>query len=243
MENEFSPISPDDAFPFVCNKNVDCFNECCRDLNQTLTPYDILRLKTGLKIKSTEFLETYTTCHMGPETGLPILTLRPRTDTELTCPFVTPEGCSVYENRPSSCRIYPLARAISRSRETGRIQEHFALLQEPHCLGHRQGNTQTVREWVSDQGLDMYLRFNDMLMEIIALKNQAGPEPLDLKSQILFQTTLYDIDKFRFQVFDQNLLDDFPIDPDLIEKAETDDPAMLQIGHDWVRAALFNAKR
>ena len=186
MEPSLESIDLDEPFRFACSSTVPCFNECCRDLNQFLTPYDILRLKNHFKMSSHDFLKQYCSRHTGPESGLPAVTLRPLSAPQLTCPFVTRAGCRVYENRPSSCRIYPLARAISRSRETGRVQEHFALLKEPHCLGHRQNRTGTVQEWVSDQQLDIYLRFNDMLMEIIALKNQAGGEPLDLKSQILF---------------------------------------------------------
>jgi Fe-S-cluster containining protein len=243
MEDEFRQLLPDEPFPFACHKTVACFNECCRDLNQSLTPYDLLRLKTGLGLSTTEFLTTYTRIHTGPETGLPVPTLRPRDNAGLTCPFVTPHGCRVYENRPSSCRIYPLARAISRSRRTGHIREHFALLKEPHCLGHAQDHTQTVREWIMHQGLEAYFRFNDMLIEIIALKNQTGREPLDVKARILFQTALYDIDAFRSQVFDQGLLDKFPVDSILLDSARTDDTALLHIGHAWVKAALFDARQ
>ncbi|MBW2634202.1 MAG: YkgJ family cysteine cluster protein [Deltaproteobacteria bacterium] len=239
MENEFRPLSPDDTFRFSCNRTVACFNACCRDLNQFLTPYDILRLKTGLALTATEFLGQYTTRHTGPETGLPIIALKPLTASGLACPFVTPSGCSVYEHRPSSCRIYPIARAISRSRETGLIGEHCALLKEPHCLGHQQKKTQTVREWVSDQELDIYNEFNDMLMEIIALKNRRGSDPLDIKLQLQFHTALYDLDRFRIQVFDKGLLDDFNLEAGLLNRARKDDPALLRIGHAWVKQTMY----
>ena len=251
MENEFTPLSLDAPFRFGCHAKVACFNECCHDLNQFLTPYDILRLKNGLGLTSFEFLEQYTTQHTGPETGLPIVALKPDTASGLACPFVRPSGCSVYAHRPSSCRIYPLARAITRSRETGQIKEHFALLKEPHCLGHEQDKTQTVHEWVSDQELVVYNQFNDMLMDIIALKNLKGTEPLDMKSQLAFHMALYDLDRFRIQVFengllDRNGLDDTGLDSaapddDLLEQAQNDDIALLRIGHGWVRAVLFKA--
>lgn len=239
MENDFRAISPDEIFRFSCTKAVACFNECCRDLNQFLTPYDILRLKTGLGLASTEFLERYTTRHMGPETGLPIISLKPKSTSGLACPFVEPSGCCVYAHRPSSCRIYPVARAISRSRQTGLIEEHFALIKEPHCLGHRQNKTQSVRTWVADQELDIYNEFNDMLMDIIALKNQQGPEPLDMKAQIQFHTALYDLDRFRAQLFEKGIGEDRNLDADLLKRARKDDLALLWIGHAWVRKTLF----
>ena len=118
-EPEMIPLAPDAAFRFACNPEVPCFNACCRDLHQTLTPYDILRLKRRLGMTSDRFLAAYTTRHIGPESGLPIVCLKPRAADHLACPFVSPEGCTVYPDRPASCRLYPLARAVSRSRHTG----------------------------------------------------------------------------------------------------------------------------
>jgi len=243
MENEFIPLSLNASFRFACHDRVACFNECCHDLNQFLTPYDILRLTNALGLSSSDFLEQYTTQHTGPETGLPIVALKPETDAGMACPFVRPSGCSVYAHRPSSCRIYPLARAITRSRETGRIEEHYALLKEPHCLGHGQDKQQTVREWIANQELAEYNTSNDMLMEIIALKNQKGPEPLDMKSRLAFHMALYDLDRFREQVFEKGLLDDRQaddtgLDPGLLKQAQEDDIALLRIGH-WFVKRLF----
>ena len=239
MENEFTPLALDTPFRFACHSKVACFNECCRDLNQFLTPYDIMRLKNGLGMTSTRFLEQYTTLHTGPESGLPIVALKADTASGMACPFVRPAGCSVYAHRPASCRIYPVARAITRSRETGRIEKHYALLKEPHCLGHAQDTRQTVREWVDSQELTVYNEFNDMLMEIIALKNQQGPEPLDLKSRLSFHMALYDLDRFRVQVFAKDLLKDARLDPDLLEQAREDDIALLRIGHGWVKGLFL----
>lgn len=246
MENEFTPLTLDTPFRFACHNKVACFNACCHDLNQFLTPYDILRLKNGLGLTSSEFLEKYTTLHTGPESGLPIVALKADTARGMACPFVKPSGCSVYEHRPASCRIYPVARAITRSRETGRIEEHFALLKEPHCLGHAQDTRQTVREWVAGQELAVYNEFNDMLMEIITLKNQQGPEPLDMKSRLAFHMALYDLDRFRVQVFEKDLLGNLELesvglDADVLEQAREDDLALLRIGHAWVKTALFKA--
>lgn len=243
MENEFTPLAPGTSFRFACHNRVACFNECCRDLNQFLTPYDILRLKNGLGMTSTAFLERYTSLHTGPETGLPIVALKPETASGTACPFVRPSGCSVYAHRPSSCRIYPLARAITRSRETGRTEEHYALLKEPHCLGHGQESTQTVCQWIAGQELAVYSEFNDMLMEIIALKNRMGPEPLDMKSRLAFHMALYDLDRFRVRMFEKDRLDNSRleragIDPDLLERAKKDDLALLRIGHEWVKRLL-----
>ena len=119
MTEYMTPISLNDPMNFDCQQENPCFNECCRDLNQALTPYDVLRLKQGLGMSSQEFLKEYTSLHYGPESGLPVVEFKPNPGTGHACPFVSPEGCKVYADRPASCRMYPLARGISRSRETG----------------------------------------------------------------------------------------------------------------------------
>ena len=233
-------LLPDDRFRFSCSESVACFNECCRDLNQFLTPYDILRLKNGLSLSSAEFLEQYTLQHTGHQTGLPVITLKAADRKELRCPFVTPGGCSVYEHRPSSCRIYPLIRLVSRNRETGQIAEQYAVIQEDHCKGFEENGTQSVREWVASQGLEEYHNMNDLMMEIIALKNQYHPEPLDMKSRHIFHLALYDLDNFRQQIFENSLLDHFGLSDETFQGIQKDDVELLNIGFQWVRKVLFS---
>ena len=224
------PLSRKDSFPFACNSDISCFNECCRDLNQFLTPYDVIRMKNALGLSSTEFIQTYCQQHVGPESGMPVLTLKPGETRDLICPFVTPTGCKIYEDRPSSCRMYPLARAISRSRETGQITEYFMLLKEPHCLGHNENRLQTVEEWIASQNLGEYNEMNDLLMEVISLKNQLSPGPMDFKTSRFFFMACYDVDAFREQVFEKNILSNMETGDELLETARSDDAALLKIG-------------
>ena len=240
-ENEMIPLEPDDTFRFACSKNVPCFNECCRDLNQFLTPYDILRMKNGLSLTSGEFLEQYTVIHTGPETGLPVVVLKPADQETQICPFVTEAGCRVYADRPSSCRTYPLVRLASRNRETGIITAQYFLMKESHCRGFEQDRQQTVREWISDQDIATYDRMNDLMMEIISLKNRLLPGQLDIRSQHMFQIALYDTDAFKTQVLTAGHLDALEPDPDLKEKALNDDAALLKLGFWWTQKMIFNA--
>ncbi|GBC59216.1 Fe-S oxidoreductase [Desulfonema ishimotonii] len=239
MENQMIPIDMDESFEFSCGPDVPCFNECCRDLNQFLTPYDILRLKNHLGMRAEAFLDRYTTQHTGPETGLPVVVLRQNPDADFKCPFVAPEGCRVYEARPASCRTYPLARLASRSRETGQISEYYALMKEPHCQGFGQQKTQTVREWIRSQGIEIYNEMNDRFMEIIAMKNKQHPGPLDIKERHIFHLGCYDLDNFRSQVFEKGLPARVNVLPELAEQAKTDDLPLLKIGYQWVQDALF----
>ena len=239
MKDHLIPIELDETFRFECSPSVACFNECCRDLNQVLYPYDILRLKNGLGLSSGEFLARYTIQHIGPESGLPIVTLKSADAERLTCPFVTEKGCRVYPDRPSSCRIYPLIRTISRCRETGRITERFLLLNESHCLGFNEQKQQTVRQWIKEQGVEADNLINDKLMEIISLKNQLLPGPLDLKRRQRLYTALYDLDDFRSQIFSHHLPDNFEVHPEKLAAAGSDDTALLEVAMEWLKQVLF----
>ena len=47
-------------FKFNCSPGVSCFTRCCGDITIVLTPYDVLRIKSGLKISSAESHDKYT---------------------------------------------------------------------------------------------------------------------------------------------------------------------------------------
>jgi hypothetical protein len=191
---------------------------------------------------SEDFLAEYTVQHDGPESGLPVVTLKPGDRDEKICPFVSPGGCRVYEDRPSSCRAYPVARAISRNRETGGITEHFAIIREAHCKGFSEEGARTVREWIEDQGLSPYFSMNDRLMIIISMKNQLRPGPLGPKDQLMFRTALYDLDTFRRQVVDNDALEPLGIDATELGVIAKDDERLLEWGHRWVAFALFGKR-
>ena len=242
MTEDMVPISLENLMNFNCNCENECFNECCRNLNQALTPYDVLRLKNNLGISSQNFLKTYTSLHYGPESGLPVIEFKPNPGTGYECPFVIPEGCSVYEDRPGSCRMYPLARAIARSRETGEITQYFALIEEPHCKGFGKKTGQTVKEWLKGQNVDKHNKENDRLMELISLKNQILPGKLEGAGSDMFYLGLYDLDEFRAQIVEKDLLKEFTLPKELLKKIKTDDEALLNFGIDWVKFMLFGIK-
>lgn len=240
-EPELVPIGENDTFGFACHQKVPCFNHCCKDLNQALTPYDVLRLKNHLKITSQEFIERYAMVYSGPATGLPVVSLRFSMDEDKNCPFVKPDGCTVYEARPSSCRIYPLARAIQRSRIDGSVTEHYALLQEPHCRGFEQEGSQTVRQWITSQELDVYFKMNDALMELIALKNQMRPGELSSEELQMTQMAFYDLDTLKEKALAGQLPNmDFDHLTPLPEREN--DEAWLAWSMKWVGQMLFGKR-
>lgn len=239
MSDEMIPVDLNDPMEFCCAAENPCFNECCRDLNQALTPYDILRMKNALNIPSQKFLREYTSLHFGPESGLPIITFKPNPATGHACPFVREEGCSVYNDRPASCRMYPLARAIARDRQTGQIREFFARIEEDHCKGHGREDGITVDQWIQGQKVADHNRENDKLVELISLKNQIMPGKLEGAQADSFYMALYDLDEFKDKIQNNNLLDGLDVPEALMDKILEDDLALLNFGIAWLKYELF----
>jgi hypothetical protein len=237
-----TPIPHDQPFRFRCSPQVSCFNDCCRNLNQFLTPYDIVRLKNHLGMNSGAFLKTHCRWHIGPETGLPIVTLKAAEPVHRTCRFLSPQGCTVYAHRPSSCRVYPLIRTVGYRPGTGETPEAYLLLKEPHCRGFETPDEQTVAEWVAGQGLAEYNRHNDELMAFISRKRRLRPGPLDGPGRKQVFTALYDLDALRKSIVKEGKLEGLDIGSGEMAAVTADDLALLKLGIRWLTHSLSEAK-
>ncbi|BBO84229.1 zinc/iron-chelating domain-containing protein [Desulfosarcina ovata subsp. sediminis] len=239
MRDPVFPLSKHQTFRFRCSPEVACFNACCRDLQQVLTPYDILCLKQYTEMSSSEFLKRYTEASTGPGTGLPVVSLRFADAADLACPFVSDAGCRVYPARPASCRTYPLARGVSYNRETGKRVEHWALIREPHCRGFDSGPEQTIDRWVEGQQIAEHNRMNDRMLSLISDKNRFRPGPLKPSESQLVYTALYDLDVFRETLFTTGK----PVKNlggiKNMDQARSDDSALLTVAMAWVRENVF----
>ena len=194
-ESEIFSIQQDEPFRFDCGPHVPCFNACCRDLSQYLSPYDVFRLKMHLGISSSAFLENHALRHDGPRSMLPVITLKPAPGPDRKCPFVTSEGCTVYPHRPASCRMYPVMRMAKRDRITGAVREEHLLIREPHCRGFEEDRGLTAKRWTRDQGLLPYNAANDRFLEVLAVKNRITPGVLTRDLADRLYTVLYDPDR------------------------------------------------
>jgi Fe-S-cluster containining protein len=133
-------LGPESQFTFKCHPGIECFTQCCRDINIILTPYDIIGLKNKLNLSSEEFLAIYTEPQILEKTGLPVITLKfldeERKDAAgKACPFIRENGCLVYDDRPTTCRYYPLGVASLSHKEDVDEEAFYFFVHEPHCLG------------------------------------------------------------------------------------------------------------
>ncbi len=168
------PITPEGIFSFGCHPGVSCFNRCCHEIDVILTPVDILKMKTELNLRSDEFLKQYTTLQKLKGTGVPLVKLQMRENSNRACIFLDGEkGCSIYHFRPLVCRSYPLGVASldprqSESENEGQPTEARFIIREDICMGHREPKTWTLKEWMKDQGTIGMENDNKSWLEIVA---------------------------------------------------------------------------
>lgn len=230
------PLTPDESFRFGCHPGVACFTDCCRELELALTPYDVLRLSSHLRLAASDFLDRYALVEPEESGAFPRVFLGMVDDGQASCPFVTASGCSVYADRPGACRTYPLGRGAFTTPDGIRGERHV-LLSEPHCKGFAEGGHQDIPAWQKDQDLAIYNAMNDEMLDILlhpCLKNGPPPKPQEIDIFL----SLYSLDTLR------NLLLDGPALPiSITERQElaTDDLALLRLGIRWLNHVL--AKR
>ena len=236
---EAARMTRKDCFQFFCGPSVQCFTECCRKLELALTPYDVLRLSRRLGVSSSEFLDDFTEIKSGSRHGFPEVFLKMQNTEEKLCHFVSEQGCVVYEDRPGACRTYPLGRASSKNRLTNINEEFFFVVRESHCRGFEQNKTWSVDEWLSDQDLEEYNRFNDLLMELYMLGFRSRSGELSTQRLQMFMMACYNLDKFREFIFRSSFLTKFEFSPERASSLETDDSCLLEFAFEWLKLALF----
>lgn len=236
-------LSLKSRFKFECHKGVKCFTDCCRGIDIMLTPYDIITMRKKLEMSSEEFLAVFTEPRILEKADLPVVTLKLLDDERRSCPFVEDkDGCAIYEDRPTTCRYYPLGvGSLSYSGERGEKDEFFFMVKESHCKGFDEKKEWTVAEWRQDQGVDLRDKINDGWLELIVRKKSL---PLSMKlseeSKQMFFMVCYNIDKFRKFVFNSSFLERYDVPGKKVEEIRTDDIKLIQFGFEWLKAGFFH---
>lgn len=229
-----------EKFQFSCHAGVECFMSCCKNVDMLLYPYDIVRLKKCLQIDSESFMRLYTRLVKGDNPYFPTVMLKLKDDDGKDCPFLAKNGCSVYHDRPSACRAYPLERAVDRTPERGRCLDYYFLTNHAYCLGHKENNFYSVTQWKREQQLEEYNSMNDRWAEIDTLfatnpwKGEGSGGP---KQQMAFMVS-YDVDGFRALAVREQLFEQFRLTREQKNRIQSDDIALLQFGFDWLKLFL-----
>lgn len=243
-----SPVKPimlteDATLQFRCHRNVKCWNACCSNIDIPLTPYDILRLKKRLDMSSGEFLNQYSVPFEMDKDGMPGVKLKPVED-GTACQFMTPEGCGVYEDRPTACRYYPVALLTMRRSDEYVDRSAYAMVKEPHCLGHFEDKKQTIEQYRTEQGVAEYDEKAHAWRQLVVKRKSAGPaigKPTPVSNQLFFMAS-YDVDRFRAFVMSPSFNDTYDIPVEVMATLIADDEALLDFGLNFLRHALFGEK-
>jgi hypothetical protein len=240
-----SPVLPEmlegsKTIRFRCHRGIACWNTCCSNIDISLTPYDILRLKRRLGLTSTEFLERYTVPYEMEKDGIAGVKLK-SVEGGTACRFMTEAGCSVYADRPTACRYYPVALLSMRKQDESTDSCSYALVKEAHCLGHLEPRKLTIDDYRQEQGLPEYDELARGWRQLILKKKSSGPtvgKP-SWRSLELFFMTCYDLDRFRAFVASDGFSDVYDLPADELKRFLEDDVELMLFGFRFLRQVLF----
>lgn len=243
-----SPVMPtmydgDKTIQFRCHRDVKCWNACCSNIDITLTPYDVLRLKNRLGLSSGEFLKQYTFPYEMDKDGMPGIKFNP-VEGGSACQFMTPEGCSVYEDRPNACRYYPIALLSMRRSDEFTDRTAYALVQEKHCLGHQEPRSLSIDDYRAEQKVTDYDEKSRGWRQLVLKRKSAGPgigRPPAVSNQLFFMAS-YDLDRFRAFVISESFNNTYTVPVETMAEIVADDEKLMEFAFNFLRHVLFNEK-
>ncbi|MBC8208264.1 MAG: YkgJ family cysteine cluster protein [Desulfobulbaceae bacterium] len=243
-------LTLDSKIKFRCHPGVSCFTACCGGIKIILTPYDILMLTRRLDMPAHEFIQQYTVPVYLEKTDMPGVALK-LGEEDQRCPFVTPEGCTVYTDRPSACRYYPVGMAdfheggseSSKNEEQSAEEKFFFIVKEDHCKGFEEDKEWTVREWRADQGVDVRDEMNKEWLRLVMRRKSYGPQAsLSDQAKRMFFMASTDLEHFRTFIFKSSFLDTYEMEQELIDKIREDDVELMLFSFKYLAATLFGAQ-
>lgn len=228
----------DSEFSFDCHPGVDCFTICCKKVDLILYPYDVLLLARKCDLDTEEFIREHTYLQKGSNPFFP--TVKLKLTSEEICPFLNSDGCSVYTNRPSACRTYPLERAVDRKAVSGENSEYYFLTSHEYCHGHNEKRSWKVQSWIRNQQLIEFNVMNSLWAELdtlFAANPWKGEGAAGEKQQIAFMVC-YNLDGFKRFCDQYKLLERFKIERAWKRRILKDDIEMMKFGFEWLKLFL-----
>ncbi len=232
-------LEADETFCFGCHRDVPCFTDCCQDINILLTPLDVIRLSRRLGLDTQDFLDQYTLTPITKDLHLPVLMLKMNVQDEKRCFFVGENGCTVYDDRPWACRMYPLGSGLPPARAGQEPEPIYFLFEDSFCEGHAETDAWTVKKYRENQGVPEREAIERGFQEIVSHPWFIGGRQLDPRRMEMFHTACYNIDTFRRFIFSSSFLKRFELEDELVGKIKEDDEALLQFAFRWLKFALF----
>lgn len=221
-------LNESDPFHFACHDALPCFTQCCKDVNIYLTPYDVLRLRKALGMGSAEFLAKHTQSFLAKGVNIPVVQLLMDSDS-LSCHFVTEQGCSVYENRPWACRMFPLD--LSPTEGAYRL-----IAGKERCMGLCERGSRTVGSWLEHQGTGKYVEMESEFQSVVPARFKPGGAMNEGLGRILFLA--YDLDRFAELLKDSRFLKFYDLDEEMLRGVQEDQEELLKLAFKYIRSQM-----
>ncbi|RJP30748.1 MAG: YkgJ family cysteine cluster protein [Candidatus Omnitrophota bacterium] len=237
---EYPRLTLDDKLKFSCHCGLKCFNSCCADVNIFLTPYDVMRMRKHLGISSQEFIDEYTLLPIDRNQKYPVVVLKMSETETKRCPFVDEtKGCTIYEDRPWACRMYPVGLASPKESEANAEEEFYFIMEEMPCEGFGEEQTWTIRQWIENQGIEPYNEMGTHYKDLVMHEKMENIPEFDPKKIEMFFMACYNLDTFRRFVFESRFLQKFEVDEDTQKRIRERDEELLKFGFEWLKFSLF----
>ncbi len=126
-------------------------SDCCQGMGDTviLDPLDVHRLCAGLKKSPEELLGSVVELGITDGNILPHLAMRGEQE---RCVFLNTEGrCSIHDNRPGFCRLFPLGRYYT--------EDGFKYILQIHECKKKNRSKIKVKKWLDTPDLKQYEKF------------------------------------------------------------------------------------
>jgi len=228
-KNKKIQVTDQTCFTFDCHPGISCFTDCCNDVDMTLYPYDIIRLKNRLNIESEQFLTQFADMDFDEGCWFPRIKLKLSDNN--ACPFLQTSGCSVYEDRPYACRVYPLAHSVMRACSHDDQQSKYFLIRHDYCRGHEAPKLWKLSEWIFSSGLKVFNEMNAQWITVDTLLKSYpfGHSGMNVNFFKLLFCAAYNPDNFRDMMPDC-LTSEMNIPKQLINDAKTCDISLMKVG-------------
>lgn len=233
-----------DMFSFQCHQGLSCFNKCCHNLNLFLYPYDIIRLKNRLGISSDQFLDTYVDIVLRPDNFFPEVLLRMADNDERSCPFLNKNGCTVYPDRPDTCRTFPVEQGMIYNTEIQNKKLICFFRPPDFCLGQHEETLWSTASWARDQDAVFY---NRMTAQWAAIKHLFQSNPWEVQGtegqggKMAFMAA-FNVNRFREFVFNSSFLKRYKVKAGILKKIKTDDVELMKFGFSWIKLFAWDIK-
>ncbi len=181
--------------------------KCCRNLKGTviIEPLDAWRMAKHLNMTVADFYETYTEIFFMEHVDFPIFALK-TTGKDNACIFLNGKKCSIQEEKPRVCRVYPFWIA------PGETPEEFTYNLSTEQMHHPKGSLVKVKKWMQENLTDDERKFlaedYKALKEIAPLYNAIRAKIPDdtelLRLILLYKYFFFETDEPFFPQFERN---------------------------------------